>query len=123
MLDLALRDRHGEIMAVVAADDPADGRVPSPEQFAVVALLAAHAASALEAALASSDAANGQREAEELQYLSLSLAAGLDEAEILGRAAEGLATRLRLGVRRGRPVRPREAACCAASPAPARAAA
>ena len=91
MLDLALRDRQGEIMAVVAADDPADGRVPSAEQFAVVALLAAHAASALEAALASSDAANGQREAEELQYLSLSLAAGLDEAEILERAAEGLA--------------------------------
>ena len=28
MLDLALRDRQGEIMAVVAADDPADGRVP-----------------------------------------------------------------------------------------------
>ncbi len=91
MLDLALRDRHGEIMAVVAADDPIDGRIPSAEQFAVVALLAAHAASALEAALASSDAADGQREAEELQYLSLSLAAGLDEAEILGRAADGLA--------------------------------
>ena len=92
MLDLALRDRQGEIMAVVAADDPADGRVPSTQQFAVVALLAAHAASALEAALASSDAADGQREAEELQHLSLSLAAGLDEAEILGRAADGLAS-------------------------------
>ncbi len=91
MLDIALRDRHGDIMAVVAADDPADGRIPSPEQFGVVALLATHAASALEAALASSDAAVGQREAEELQYLSLSLAAGLDEAEILTRASEGLA--------------------------------
>ena len=91
MLDIALRDRQGEIMAVVAADDPADGRVPSPDQFGVVALLATHAASALEAALASSDAADGQREAEELQHLSLSLAAGLDEAEILTRASEGLA--------------------------------
>ena len=71
------------------------GRRPRPERRSssrVVALLAAHAASALEAALASSDAADGQREAEELQHLSLSLAAGLDEAEILGRAAEGLAT-------------------------------
>ena len=92
IVNIALRDRQGEIMAVVAADDPADGRIPSPERFAVVALLAAHAASALEAALASNDAADGQRQAEELQHLSLSLAAGLDEAEILGRAAEGLAT-------------------------------
>ena len=92
MLDIALRDRRGEIMAVVAADDPADGRVPTPQKFGVVALLATHAASALEAALASSDAADGQREAEELQHLSLSLAAGLDEAEILTRASEGLAS-------------------------------
>jgi diguanylate cyclase (GGDEF)-like protein/putative nucleotidyltransferase with HDIG domain len=91
MLDIALRDRRGEIMAVVAADDPADGRIPAPEKFGLVAVLATHAASALEAALASSDAGDSQREAEELQHLSLSLAAGLDEAEILTRASEGLA--------------------------------
>ncbi len=90
LLDIPLRDRDGAILAVIAADDPMDGRSPSDESLAVVALLAQHASSALEARLATRDAEDGQREAEELQHLSAALAAGLHEAEILERAAEGV---------------------------------
>jgi diguanylate cyclase (GGDEF)-like protein/putative nucleotidyltransferase with HDIG domain len=90
LLDIPLRDRHGEILAVIAADDPRDGRSPSDDRLSMVAVLAQHAASALEARLATRDAEDGQREAEELQHLSTALAAGLDEAEILERAAEGV---------------------------------
>jgi diguanylate cyclase (GGDEF)-like protein/putative nucleotidyltransferase with HDIG domain len=90
MLEIVLRDRAGDVLAVIVADDPADGRFPPPETMAAVALIAQHAASALEAQLASVEATLGQREAEELQHLSAALAAGLDEREVLSRAAEGL---------------------------------
>jgi diguanylate cyclase (GGDEF)-like protein/putative nucleotidyltransferase with HDIG domain len=89
-LEAVLRDRAGEVLAVIVADNPADGRTPGADVLASCAVIGLHAASALEARLASADAAAGQREAEELQHLSAALAAGLGEQEILARAAEGL---------------------------------
>ncbi len=89
-LEVVLRDRLGEVLAVIVADNPTDGRTPAGEVMASCAVIGLHAASALDARLASADAAAGQREAEELQHLSAALAAGLGEQEILARAADGL---------------------------------
>ena len=89
-LCIPLRDTHGEVLAIIVADDPEDGRHPSADRLEALAIAAQQGAAALEARLAFAEAERAEHEAAELSYLSASLAAGISEREILERAAEGV---------------------------------
>jgi diguanylate cyclase (GGDEF)-like protein len=85
----ALQGRSGEVLAVLSLDDPVDGRLPSDVGLARAALLLHHAGTALEARLAEQGAARAHAEAAALTAIASSLEAGLDEGELLTRAARG----------------------------------
>jgi diguanylate cyclase (GGDEF)-like protein len=91
-LFVPLRDPAGEVLAILVTDDPADGLRPGSERVELVAIIAQLAGSALAARFSAAEAASSVREQQALSHLSASLAAGLDETEILERATAGVST-------------------------------
>lgn len=87
---LALRARGGELLAILSLDDPTDGRLPSEATLAEAALLLHHAGTALEGRLAEVQAGRAHEEATALAAIASSLESGLDERELLTRAAQGV---------------------------------
>lgn len=86
---LALRDRAGNLLAVLSLDDPSDGLLPSITSLQRGSLLLRHAGTALEARLAEAEARRGHEEAAALASIASSLNADLDERELLTRAVRG----------------------------------
>jgi diguanylate cyclase (GGDEF)-like protein len=89
-LFVALRDRAGEVLAILSLDAPIDGEIPPGEKLVLASLVAQHAATTLEARIAEDDSAQAHREAEALAGIVRSLEAGLSEEELVQRAVEGI---------------------------------
>jgi len=85
-----LRAGDGTLLGIVSVDEPADGRVPSPDQREVLAALAAHAAVAVEHANATA-AGEGHRAAvEHLLRVSAELAGQTEAEDALATVCAGI---------------------------------
>jgi diguanylate cyclase (GGDEF)-like protein len=89
-LFVALRDREGNVLAVLSLDAPHGGELPSGDRLVLAALIAHHAATTLEARIAERETALANLEAEALADIVGSLEAGSTEDELVEHAVAGI---------------------------------
>ena len=90
LLAAPMRRSSGELLGVLAVDEPDDGRIPDEAQIDALAAVAAHAALALQSAEETARAHEHQVALEELMNISRKLTGTVQTQEILQAVCEGI---------------------------------